>query len=67
MLVYRLFALLYADNRSYQKLLRVGLEVQEVVCAQRNKEFLESLRIGLVEEEFLPEAFGFFYLFFLLG
>lgn len=44
------------------------LEVQEVVCAELGEDMIEGFGIGLEEEEFLPEAFGFLdFIFFLSG
>jgi hypothetical protein len=52
---------------SYEQLLWMRLQMEEIVCAQRVEQSLESRGIWTVEEEFLPKTFRLFYLFLFLA
>ena len=66
MFISRFPPIFYACDRADEQLLRMRLQMEEVVCGEACEEFLESFGIGFVQEKLLPETFGFLNLFFLL-
>jgi hypothetical protein len=69
MFVRRLIPSFDGGNGSYEQLLRMRLQVEQVVCAKAAQDLRERFGVGFVEEEFEPETLRFFYIiiFFFLS